>query len=132
MKKARYLPLLTGVMCASVLAQSAGSFIATGGATWMDYGPSSATPLQSSSAAGTFTSSGTSGQIHNTWTAEAAFTYFITDNIAVDLATGVPPKLKLYAQGTVTPFGPGGPSLGLGNLQPLATTRAWPPILFFK
>lgn len=128
----RYLPLLAGVMCAGALAQSAGSFIATGGGTWIDYGMSSATPLQSTSAAGTFTSSGTTGQIHNTWTIETAFTYFITDNIAIDLATGVPPKLKLYAQGAVAPFGPGGPSLGLGNLQPLATTRAWPPILFFK
>lgn len=132
MKKVRYLPLVAGVMCNGALAQNAGSFIATGGGTWIDYGMSSATPLQSTSAAGRFTSSGTSGQIHNTWTVETAFTYFITDNIAIDLATGVPPKLKLYAQGTVTPFGAGGPSLGLGNLQPLATTRAWPPILFFK
>src|SRR6266702_7456494 len=104
MKISRYLPLLTGAMCAGALAQSAGSFIASGGTAWIDYGPSSATPLQSSSAAGTFTSAGTTGQIHNTWTLETAFTYFITDNIALDLATGVPPKLKLYAQGTVTPF----------------------------
>jgi outer membrane protein len=98
-KKVRYLALLTGVLCASALAQSAGSFIVTGGAACIDYGPSSATPLQSASAAGIFTSSGTSGQIHNIWTVETAFTYFITDNIAVDLTTGVPPKLELHPQG---------------------------------
>jgi outer membrane protein len=88
--------------------------------------------LRITSAAGTFTSPGTSAQIHNTFTAEVLLSYFITDNLAVELATGVPPKLKLYAQGTAEPLGPGGPTLGLGNLQPLATTRAWPPTLFFK
>ncbi|MFL9965860.1 OmpW family protein [Paraburkholderia sediminicola] len=98
----------------------------------MDFGPSSSTPLQSSSAAGTFTSPGTGGQIHNTFTADLAFTYFITDNVALHLATGVPPKLNLYAQGTAAPFGPKGPTLDFGSLHPLASTRAWPPILFVK
>ena len=74
------------------MAQSAGSLITTLGATWLDFGPSSATALQSTSAAGTFTSPGTGGQIHNTFSAELAFTYFVTDNIALDLATGVLPK----------------------------------------
>jgi outer membrane protein len=114
------------------MGQSAGSLITSVGGTWLDFGGSSATSLQSSSAAGTFTSPWTGGQIHNTFTAELSTAYFVTDHIALDLATGVPPKLKLYAQGTVTPFGRGGPSLGLGNLQPLATTRSWPPILFLK
>lgn len=119
-------------LCSSAMGQSAGSLITTTGGTWLDFGSSSATSLLSSSALGTFTSSGTEGQIHNTFTAEFALTYFVTDNIALDLATGIPPKLKLYAQGVSTPFGAGGPSLNLGNLQPLATTRAWPPILFVK
>jgi outer membrane protein len=87
--------------------------------------------LQSTSAAGTFTSP-TSGQIHNTFTAELTLGYFITDNITVELASGVPPKLKLYAQGTVAPLGSGGPTLGLDNLKPLESARAWPPVLFFK
>lgn len=132
MKRIACLALISGVICSGAMAQSAGSLITSVGGTWLDFGPSSATALQSTSAAGTFTSPGTGGQIHNTFTAELAFTYFITDNIALDLATGVPPKLKLYAQGTVAPFGSGGPSLALGNLQPLASTRAWPPILFVK
>jgi outer membrane protein len=120
------------VICSGAMAQSAGSLITTVGGTWMDFGPSSSTALQSTSAAGTFTSPGTGGQIHNTFTAELAYTYFITDNIALELATGVPPKLNLYAQGTAAPFGPKGPTLDFGKLQPLASTRAWPPILFVK
>jgi outer membrane protein len=132
MKKITCLALIPGVICGGAMAQSAGSLITTVGATWLDFGPSSATELQSTSAAGTFTSPGTGGQIHNTFSAELAFTYFVTDNIALDLATGIPPKLKLYAQGTAAPFGPGGPKLDFGTLQPLATTRSWPPILFVK
>lgn len=132
MKGIAYLALIPGLICGGAMAQSAGSVISSVGGAWLDFGPSSATALQSTSAAGTFTSAGTGGQIHNTFTPELALTWFITDNIALDLASGVPPKLKLYAQGTAAPLGPGGPTLGLGNLQPLATTRAWPPILFLK
>lgn len=132
MRKIAWLALIPGAICGNVMAQSAGSFVSSVGAAWLDFGPSSADPLQSTSALGTVTSPGTGGQIHNTFTGELSLTYFITDHIAVDLASGVPPKLKLYAQGTVAPLGPGGPSLGLGNLQPLATTRSWPPILFLK
>jgi outer membrane protein len=132
MKRMACLALITGVISGVAMAQSTGSLITSVGGAWLDFGPSSATALQSSSALGTFTSQGTGGQIHNTFTAELALTYFITDNIALDLASGVPPKLKLYAQGTATPFGQGGPSLDFGSLQPLATTRSWPPILFVK
>jgi hypothetical protein len=107
-KRITCLALIAGGICSGAMAQSAGSLITSAGGTWMDFGPSSATALQSTSAAGTFTSPGTGGRIHNTFTAELAFTYFITDNIALDLATGVPPKLKLYAQGTAAPFGPKG------------------------
>jgi outer membrane protein len=132
-KKSAYLALLlSGAICTSAMGQSAGSLITSVGGAWLDFGPSSATSLQSSSALGTFTSSGTGGQIHNTFTLKLSTTYFVTDHIALDLATGVPPKLKLYAQGNATPFGAGGPSLNLGNLQPLATTRAWAPVLFLK
>ena len=132
MRRLACLALIPGAICTSAMGQSAGSLITSVGGAWLDFGPSSAAPLQSSSALGTFTSPGTGGQIHNTFTAELSTTYFVTDNIALDLVTGIPPKLKLYAQGTVAPFGPGGPSLGLGNLQPLATTRSWPPVLFLK
>lgn len=132
MKRIACLALIPGVIGGGAMAQSAGSLITSAGGTWMDFGPSSSTALQSTSAAGTFTSPGTGGQIHNTFTAELAFTYFITDNIALDLATGVPPKLNLYAQGTAAPFGPKGPTLDFGSLKPLASTRAWPPILFVK
>jgi outer membrane protein len=132
MRRIQCVAVVLGVICGNAMAQSAGSIIATVGPAWLDYGSSSARELQISSAAGTFTSSGTGAEIHNTFTAEVLLSYFITDNITVELATGVPPKLKLYAQGTAAPLGVGGPTLGLSNLQPLATTRAWPPTLFFK
>ncbi|RKF35876.1 OmpW family protein [Paraburkholderia fungorum] len=132
MKKLLCAALVLGAICSSAMGQSAGSLITSVGGAWLDFGPSSATSLQSSSALGTFTSAGTGGQIHNTFTLELSTTYFITDHIAFDLAAGIPPKLKLYAQGNATPFGAGGPSLALGNLQPLATTRSWAPILFLK
>jgi outer membrane protein len=131
-KKFACLALISGAMCSSAMGQSAGSLVTSVGGAWLDFGPSSATPLQSSSALGTFTSSGTGGQIHNTFTLELSTTYFVTDHIAFDLATGIPPKLQLYAQGNAKPFGAGGPALNLGNLQPLATTRSWAPILFLK
>ena len=131
-KKLACAALISSAICSGAMAQSAGSLITSMGSAWLDFGPSSATPLQSTSALGTFTSSGTGGQIHNTFTLELSNTYFITDNIAFDLAAGIPPKLNLFAQGNATPFGAGGPALNLGNLQPLATTRAWSPILFLK
>jgi outer membrane protein len=131
-KKLACIALIPGAICSSAMAQSAGSLITSAGGTWVDFGPSSATSLQSSSALGTFKSPGTGGQIHNTFTLELSNAYFITDNIVLDLAAGIPPKLQLYAQGTVKPFGPGGPSLNLGNLAPLATTRSWSPTLFLK
>jgi outer membrane protein len=132
MKRLACLALIPGAICTNAMAQSAGSLITSAGGAWMDFSGSSATSLQSSSPVGTFSSPTTGGQIHNTFTAELSLTYFVTDNIALDLASGVPPKLKLYAQGTATPYGPSGPSLDFGNLQPLATTRSWPPILFVK
>jgi outer membrane protein len=132
MKRKICLALMSCAISGGAMAQSAGSLITSVGGAWLDFGGSSSTPLQSSSALGTFTSPGTGGQIHNTFTAELALTYFITDNIALDLASGIPPKLNLYAQGTAAPFGSGGPTLDFGSLKPLATTRAWPPILFVK
>ncbi|HEX3638454.1 MAG TPA: OmpW family protein, partial [Paraburkholderia sp.] len=120
MKKLVYLALIPGAICSSAMAQSAGSLITSVGGAWLDFGPSSATSLQSSSPLGTFTSTGTGGQIHNTFTLELSNTYFVTDHIAFDLAAGVPPKLQLFAQGNARPFGAGGPSLNLGNLAPLA------------
>ena len=42
------------------------------------------------------------------------------------------PQTAVFAQGNARPFGAGGPSLNLGNLAPLATTRSWSPILFLK
>jgi outer membrane protein len=132
MKKLAYLALIPAAICGSAMAQSAGSVVTSVGGAWLDFGPSSSPDITSTTAAGSYTSPGTGGQIHNTFTAELALTYFVTDHIALDLASGIPPKLKLYAQGRITPLGPAGPGLDLGGLQPLATTRSWPPILFVK
>ncbi|CAH2786683.1 MAG: hypothetical protein CBARDCOR_4119 [uncultured Caballeronia sp.] len=127
MKKLACLALIPAAICSSAMGQSAGSLITSVGGVWLDFGPSSATSLQSSSPLGTLTSTGTGGQIHNTFILELSKTYFVTDNIVFDLAVGIPPKLQLFAQGKATPFGAGGPSLNLGNLAPLATTRSWSP-----
>ena len=114
------------------MAQSAGSVMMSAGGAWLDFGKSSTTALQSSSPAGAFASPGTGGQVHNTFTGELLLGYFITDNIAVELAGGVPPKLKLYTQGTAAPLGAQGPTLGLDDLKPIESARAWPPVLFLK
>lgn len=132
MRRIAYLALIAGATSGSAMAQSAGSVMAIVGGAWLDFGGSSTTALQSSSAAGTFTSPGTGGQVHNTFTGELVMGYFITDNISVELAAGVPPKLKLYTQGTAAPLGAGGPTLDLDDLKPIESARAWPPVLFLK
>lgn len=115
-----------------VHAQSAGSFVATAGAAWLDFPNSHSTELQSQSAFGTFTSPGTNTEVHNIATPVLLLTYFFTDNIAVQGVLGVPPTFRLAGQGQLAPLGPGGPSLPLGNLQPTATIRAWSPIVEVK
>src|SRR5260370_12685159 len=103
MKKLVCLALIPGAICSSAMAQSAGSLITSVGGVWLDFGPSSATSLQSSSAFGTFTSTGTGGQIHNTFTLDLSTTYFLTDHIAFDLPARIPPTLHLYAHAHATP-----------------------------
>src|ERR1700761_8026684 len=132
MRRIAYLALIAGATSGNAMAQSAGSIMTSVGGAWLDFGGSSTTALQSSSAAGTFTSPGTGGQVHNTFTGELVMGYFITDNISVELAAGVPPKLKLYTQGTAAPLGAGGPTLDLDDLKPIESARAWPPVLFLK
>ena len=73
MKRIACLALIAGATSGSAMAQSAGSVLTTFGGAWLDFGNSSTSALQSSSAAGTFTSPGTGGQIHNTFTAELVY-----------------------------------------------------------
>lgn len=84
-------------MCFSPMtfAQSAGTFVATVGPAWVDFGRSGATELVSQSSYGTYTSSGTGGEVRNVLTPEAMLSYFITNNIAVEGTIGVPPKLNV-------------------------------------
>ncbi|WP_322093936.1 OmpW/AlkL family protein [Paraburkholderia bannensis] len=128
------IPAMVLAMSASPMAfsQSVGSFVASLGPAWIDFGRSRATELQSQSPFGTFTSAGTDAQVHNVVTPELTLSYFVTDNIALEAILGVPPKLNLYAQGNVTPLGSGGPALQMGDLHPFATARAWAPILLAK
>ncbi|ATF90424.1 OmpW family protein [Burkholderia gladioli] len=113
-------------------AQSAGSFVASAGPAWLNFGRSESQGLQSQSTFGSFTSSGSTAEVHNAFTAQFLLSYFVTDNIAVEGTLGIPPELSVFAQGNAAPLGSGGPSLPLGNLHPLATTRAWAPILLAK
>nr|WP_249185946.1 OmpW family outer membrane protein [Burkholderia ambifaria] len=88
--------------------------------------------MVSSSAFGTFTSPGVNATIHNTFTPSLQFTYFVTDHVAVEVFTSVPPKLEVSSTGSVTPVGAGGPSLSLANLHPVLSVRAWAPIVLAK
>ncbi|MCY1352411.1 Outer membrane protein W [compost metagenome] len=115
-----------------VRAQSAGSFVTTLGASWLDFPNSRSQPIVSSSVFGTFTSPGTNTVVHNAVMPSMLFTYFITDHLAVEGAVAVPPKLEVGAQGNVAAFGVGGPVLPLGEIQPLFTVRAWAPIVVAK
>ena len=115
-----------------VHAQSAGSFVTTAGAVWLDFPHSSSEEVKSQSAFGTFTSPGTNAEAHNIATPELLLTYFFTDHIAVEGTLGIPPTLRLAGQGQLAPIGPGGPSLALDNLKPVATIRAWAPIVLAK
>ncbi|WP_232478112.1 OmpW/AlkL family protein [Caballeronia calidae] len=107
-------------------AQQAGDTLITFGGAWMDFANSSASELQSSSLAGTFSSPGTTAEVHNAFTAQLLLSHFITDHIALDATFGVPPELTLAAQGNAMPLGAGGPQWFLAQYQPLLCVRAWP------
>ncbi|TPQ33981.1 OmpW family protein [Cupriavidus pinatubonensis] len=113
-------------------AQSAGSFMVTAGAAWINFPWSHSQEIRSSSAFGTFDSAGTDAQVHNTFAVHLPLTYFITDHIAAEAVLGIPPTLHLAAQGNMAPFGSGGPALPLGTLQPVASARVWAPMLLAK
>ncbi len=104
----------------------------TVGAEWLDFPNSSAQPIVSSSAFGTFTSPGTNVSVHNAFTPSVLLTYFITDHLAVEGFVAVPPKLEVSGHGNVMAFGAGGPSLALSNFQPALTARAFAPVLVAK
>jgi outer membrane protein len=114
------------------MAQAAGDTVVTAGGGWLDFANSSSGNLVSSSQFGTFTSTGTHAEIHNTATAGIFLTHFLTDHIAVEGVLAWPPTLNMYAQGNAAPIGAGGPQLPLGGLQPLASARAWPAMAFIK
>ncbi|MBK3786075.1 OmpW family protein [Paraburkholderia aspalathi] len=113
-------------------AQSAGDTVVTVGGAWLNLANSSSTPFESRSAFGDFTSVGTKAEVHDGLTAELLATHLFTDNIAFEAAMGAPPTLNAYAQGTIAPLGENGPQLPLGNLQPLASTHAWPATALIK
>jgi outer membrane protein len=123
---------IVGCMPTFAFAQSAGSFVVSVGSAWLNFGRSESQEFQSQSTFGSFASSGTRAEVHNTFTAQFLLSYFVTDNIAVEGTLGVPPELRLFAQGDAAPLGPGGPGLPLGGLHPLAKTRAWGPMLLAK
>lgn len=127
------MALLTfALVSQGAMAQSAGDTLLTVGGVWLDFANSSASGLQSSSQAGTFTSPGTNAEIHNAFAAELLVTHFFTDNIAAEVAMGSPPTLNMYAQGNAAPLGTNGPNLPLGNMRPFASTRAWPAVALLK
>jgi outer membrane protein len=88
--------------------------------------------MLSRSAFGEFTSEGTNASVRSTFIPELVLTYFVTDNIALETPLGIPPKLELVAEGTATPLGASGPKLPLDGFRPLATAKAWAPMLVAK
>jgi len=98
----------------------------------MNFSNSSSGQLVSSSQFGTFTSPGTSAEIHNAFTAGLLLDAFVTDHIAAELVLAYPPTLNVYAHGNAAPLGSAGPQLPLGALRPLASASAWPATVQLK
>lgn len=123
--------LFLGV-CRLATAQTAGDVVATVGGAWLNFSNSSSGQLSSSSQFGTFTSPGTSAEVHNAFTAGLLLDAFVTDHIAAEVVVAYPPTMNVYAQGNAAPLGSAGPQMPLGALRPLASARTWPAIVQLK
>lgn len=100
------------------MAQTAGSNVLNVG--WFHlYTDDSSTPLTRTSPSQT-TFSGTGASVGNADTLGFAYTRFITDNFAVTLDAGVPPKFKLDGAGS------------LASRGQLGTAKQWSPAIVAK
>jgi len=103
----------------SAHAQSAGDIQVSAG--WMHFAPQdSSGPFNVTALGQTVTKQGASASVSNADTFGLTLQYFVTDHIAVEAVTGVPPKFHLNGEGT------------LGPLGELGTAREWSPTLLLK
>ena len=103
----------------SAHAQSAGDIQVSAG--WMHFAPQdSSGPFNVTALGQTVTKQGASASVSDADTFGLTLQYFVTDHIAVEAVTGVPPKFHLNGEGT------------LGPLGELGTAREWSPTLLLK
>jgi outer membrane protein len=103
-------------------AQSAGSLLL--GTGWINVAPQvSTSPLKTTNVGGRphdSENAGISAQVPSANTLGLTATYFITDNIAAELVTGIPPKFDIHGAGTIEGFGKVG------------SARMWSPTIMAK
>ena len=108
---------MAGVTCAN--AQSAGDIQVSAG--WMHFAPQdSSGPFNVTALGQTVTKQGASASVSDADTFGLTLQYFVTDHIAVEAVTGVPPKFHLSGEGT------------LGPLGELGTAREWSPTVLLS
>ncbi len=103
----------------SAHAQSAGDIHVSAG--WMHFAPQdSSGPFNITALGQTVTKRGASASVSDADTFGLTLQYFVTDHIAVEAVTGVPPKFHLSGEGT------------LGPLGELGTAREWSPTVLLS
>jgi outer membrane protein len=100
-------------------AQSASDIQVSAG--WMHFAPQdSSGPFNVTALGQTVTRQGASASVSDADTFGLTLQYFVSDHIAVEAVTGVPPKFHLQGEGTLAPLGE------------LGTAREWSPTLLLK
>ena len=100
-------------------AQSAGDVVVNAG--WFHLSPQDASrPLTANFLGQSVTDPNSGATIKDSNTFGFTINYFITNNISVEGVLGVPPKIKLYGQGDLSPLGE------------LGSAREWSPSLIAK
>lgn len=80
-----------------------------------------------------FDSNGTSSSLTSVDTLGLNLTHFFADHWTVDFAGGIPARISVFGQGTVSPGGAAGPLLAVNlrdpSVNPLGSARQWSPAL---
>jgi len=123
MKKSTLLAaaLLVGVTVQAneANAQAAGDIVVNAG--WFHLAPQdSSQPLTAHFLGQSVTDTNSGASISDSDTFGLTLNYFVTDHISVESVLGVPPKIKLYGKGDLSPLGQ------------LGSAREWSPSLIAK
>lgn len=112
------LLFVASLFSASAAAQSAGDSVVNLGWFHLDTHDSSDPLTRTQPTSGTIANSGAAVSSAGTW--GLAYSYFLTDNFALTLDAGVPPKFNLSGTGSLAPFGH------------LGSAKQWSPALVAK